>query len=103
MSLTSCVLGRDENEEDKVIFKGWARMALPLQAFSVVEVRKPNVGQNKPASVRADILLDTKRTFLLLHCCSKCWDAPVIKNVVVITPVLLAQYSMPACVKIDIL
>ena len=60
--LRSRVPSRDENEEDKVIFKGWARMALPLQAFNVVEVRKPNVGQNKPASVKADILLDTKRT-----------------------------------------
>ena len=67
--MTWCVLSRDENEEDKVIFKGWARMALPLQAFNVVEVRKPNVGQNKPASVRAEILLDTKRTPLLLHHC----------------------------------
>ena len=43
-----------------MVFKGWARMALPVQAFNVVEVRKPNVGQNKPASVTADILLDTK-------------------------------------------
>ncbi|CAK0785152.1 hypothetical protein CVIRNUC_008358 [Coccomyxa viridis] len=51
----------DQDEEDKVVFKGWARMALPVQAFNVVEVRKPNVGQNKPASVTADILLDTKR------------------------------------------
>lgn len=62
---------RDENEEDKVVFKGWARMALPLQAFNVVEVRKPNVGQNKPASVKADILLDTKREALLLPCLQK--------------------------------
>ena len=45
-----------------MVFKGWARMALPVQAFNVVEVRKPNVGQNKPASVTADILLDTKST-----------------------------------------
>ena len=43
-----------------MVFKGWARMALPVQAFNVVEVRKPNVGQNKPASVTADILLDTR-------------------------------------------
>ena len=48
-----------------MIFKGWARMALPLQAFNVVEVCKPNVGQNKPASVKADVLLDTKRTSFL--------------------------------------
>lgn len=35
-------------------------MALPLQAFTVVEVRKPNVGEAKPAAVTADVLLDTK-------------------------------------------
>lgn len=51
---------RDEtSDEDKVVFRGWARMALPLQAFSVVEVRKPNVGENKPAAVTAEIILDT--------------------------------------------
>lgn len=61
---------RDADEEDKVVFKGWARMALPLQAFNVVEVRKPNVGQNKPASVKADILLDTKRAHLFT--CTNC-------------------------------
>jgi intron-binding protein aquarius len=42
-----------------VAFRGWARMALPLQAFNVVEVRKPRVGENKPAAVTADITLDT--------------------------------------------
>ena len=55
------------------MFKGWARMAIPLQAFNVVEVRKPNVGQNKPASVTADILIDTKRECTTLHlACSFC-------------------------------
>ena len=51
-----------------MVFKGWARMALPVQAFNVVEVRKPNVGQNKPASVTADILLDTKSTAFSSSC-----------------------------------
>ncbi len=43
------------------MFRGWARMALQLQAFNVVEVRKPRVGENKPAAVTADITLDTSR------------------------------------------
>ncbi|BDA47113.1 probable NFX1-type zinc finger-containing protein 1 at C-terminar half [Coccomyxa sp. Obi] len=53
----------DEAEDgtEKVAFRGWARMALPLQAFNVVEVRKPRVGENKPAAVTADITLDTSR------------------------------------------
>lgn len=56
---------RDEAEDgsEKVVFRGWARMALQLQAFNVVEVRKPRVGENKPAAVTADITLDTSRAF----------------------------------------
>jgi intron-binding protein aquarius len=50
---------RDEVEDSKVVFRGWARMALPLKAFSVVEVRKPNVGEAKPAAVTADAVLNT--------------------------------------------
>ncbi len=65
--LPSC---RDENDDDKVVFKGWERMAIPLKAFNVVEVHKPNVGQNKPASVTADILIDTKREYNT--CCLAC-------------------------------
>ena len=41
-----------------MVFRGWARMGLPLTSFSVVEVRKPNVGENKPADVFADIIID---------------------------------------------
>lgn len=65
--LTLNGLARDEAEDgtEKVVFRGWARMALPLLAFNVVEVRKPRVGENKPAAVTADITLDTKRAFPL--------------------------------------
>ena len=59
-------LRRDEDQEDKVVFRGWARMALPLQAFTVVEVRKPNVGEAKPAAVTADVQLDTKSAHFLI-------------------------------------
>ena len=37
-----------------MVFNGWARMAAPLVDFSVIEVRKPNVGEAKPAGVTAD-------------------------------------------------
>ena len=60
---------RDEEEEDKVVFRGWARMALPLRHFAVVEVRKPNVGEAKPATVTADVLLDTKSARPPVPCC----------------------------------
>ena len=39
-------------------FSGWARMAHPLQAFSVVEVAKPKIGENHPARVRADVTVN---------------------------------------------
>jgi len=42
-------------EDDSVIFNGWARMALPIQAFTIVEVAKPNIGERQPSRVRADI------------------------------------------------
>ena len=49
---------RDE-ESDKIGFRGWARMAVPIDEFTIIEVRKPNVGENKPADVTADIVIDT--------------------------------------------
>ena len=42
-------------EDGSVIFQGWARMALPLQSFTIVEVAKPNIGEKQPSRVRADV------------------------------------------------
>ncbi|XP_071786990.1 RNA helicase aquarius-like [Asterias amurensis] len=44
-------------ENGETFFGGWARMAQPITAFSVVEVAKPNIGENHPASVRADVTI----------------------------------------------
>ena len=44
----------------QVKFAGWARMALPLSVFKITEVRKPAVGEFKPAAVTADIVIDTR-------------------------------------------
>lgn len=51
-----------QSEDGDVVFGGWARMALPIQAFAVVEVAKPHIGEKKPSRVRADvqITLNTK-------------------------------------------
>lgn len=54
LGLYCCMHAPHRDDDDKVVFNGWARMAVPLQDFSVIEVRKPNVGENKPASVTAD-------------------------------------------------
>jgi len=42
-------------EDGSVIYQGWARMALPLQSFTIVEVAKPNIGEKQPSRVRADV------------------------------------------------
>ena len=42
-------------------FHGWARMALPVHTFNVIEVKPPRVGDSKPAAVTADIIIDTAR------------------------------------------
>lgn len=44
-----------QNEEGGCVFGGWARMALPIQSFAVVEVSKPHIGEKKPSRVRADV------------------------------------------------
>ena len=40
------------------MFGGWARMAQPIVAFTVVEVAKPNIGENWPTRVRADVTIN---------------------------------------------
>lgn len=35
-------------------------MAIPVQQFSIVEVKKPNLGQNKPGAVTADVVFNTR-------------------------------------------
>ncbi|KAK3865594.1 hypothetical protein Pcinc_028805 [Petrolisthes cinctipes] len=42
-------------ESGNIVFRGWARMAQPISSFAVCEVAKPNVGEDKPSRVRADI------------------------------------------------
>lgn len=50
------------NPEGVTEFSGWARMALPISTFSVVEVGAPNVGENRPSRVRADITVELTMT-----------------------------------------
>jgi intron-binding protein aquarius len=44
-------------EDGTTGFSGWARMAQPITSFTIVEVAKPNIGENRPSRVRADITL----------------------------------------------
>lgn len=43
------------SEDGGVFYGGWARMALPVVSFAVVEVAKPNIGEKSPSRVRADV------------------------------------------------
>ena len=47
-------------ETGMVKFSGWARMAVPVApgALAVTEVRKPNVGEAKPAGVTCEVKID---------------------------------------------
>jgi intron-binding protein aquarius len=47
-------------DDDKVVWAGWSRMATPIVSFTITEVRKPNVGEVKPAAVTAELVLDTR-------------------------------------------
>ncbi|PNW82948.1 hypothetical protein CHLRE_06g300750v5 [Chlamydomonas reinhardtii] len=53
-------VGAYTGDDGRTRFAGWARMALPLTSFKVTEVRKPNVGEAKPAGVTANVVIDTR-------------------------------------------
>ncbi|KAH9288167.1 hypothetical protein KI387_032284 [Taxus chinensis] len=43
------------NNEGETRFRGWARMAVPIKEFKITEVKQPNIGEVKPASVTAEV------------------------------------------------
>ncbi|ELT95764.1 hypothetical protein CAPTEDRAFT_198998 [Capitella teleta] len=45
-------------EDGGCYFGGWARMAHPMINIHIMEVAKPNIGENHPARVRADITIN---------------------------------------------
>ncbi|XP_057199883.1 RNA helicase aquarius isoform X3 [Triplophysa rosa] len=47
-----------QSEYGGVVFGGWARMAQTISSFTIVEVAKPNIGENWPARVRADVTIN---------------------------------------------
>ncbi|BBN15051.1 intron-binding protein aquarius [Marchantia polymorpha subsp. ruderalis] len=48
-------MGAYINSEGDTKFSGWARMAVPIQEFKIVEVKQPNIGELKPAAVNAEV------------------------------------------------
>ncbi|XP_076946776.1 uncharacterized protein LOC143618445 [Bidens hawaiensis] len=45
------------NNEGQPAFRGWSRMAVPIKEFKITEVKQPNIGEVKPASVKAEVTL----------------------------------------------
>ncbi|KAJ0840040.1 putative intron-binding protein aquarius [Helianthus annuus] len=43
------------NNEGQPAFRGWSRMAVPIKEFKIIEVKQPNIGEVKPASVTAEV------------------------------------------------
>lgn len=39
----------------KTEFAGWARMAVPIEDFNIVDIGEANLGETKPSRVRADV------------------------------------------------
>lgn len=52
---------RPGRERGTVQFDGFSRMAIPIVKPAIIEVAQPKVGNNKPAFVRAEVLLDVSR------------------------------------------
>jgi len=60
-----------ETEDGNTFFNGWARMAQPIVSFTICEVAKPNIGEEKPSRVRADITVNLN----LKHEIKSEWEA----------------------------
>ncbi len=60
------VNGRRDNEGN-THFAGWSRMALPVKGFTIATVAKPNIGENRPAEVVAEVPFMNTVHFTLSH------------------------------------
>ncbi len=48
--------------DNTTVFTGWARSCLPIETFNVVTVANPNLGENRPAHVTAEVAFDVSNT-----------------------------------------
>lgn len=46
-------------DDGAINYSGWSRMALQINSFSIREVKQPRIGETCPASVTADLVIDT--------------------------------------------
>eukprot|EP00879_Flechtneria_rotunda_P011994 GHRR01012527.1.p1 GENE.GHRR01012527.1~~GHRR01012527.1.p1 ORF type:complete len:1484 (+),score=529.45 GHRR01012527.1:151-4602(+) len=50
--------GRDF--DNNIVFRGWSKMCTPLTSFRITQVSAPRVGEKHPASVLAEVVVDTR-------------------------------------------
>ncbi|KAF9094292.1 hypothetical protein BGX23_002306 [Mortierella sp. AD031] len=43
------------------VFSGWSRMAAPVSYFKMVDVAKPNLGEDKPSLITADVTFNVRK------------------------------------------
>ncbi|KAJ0258773.1 P-loop containing nucleoside triphosphate hydrolases superfamily protein [Hirschfeldia incana] len=53
------LLAHIDNEGDTA-FRGWSRMAVPINGFKISQVKQPNIGEEKPSSVTAEVTFNIK-------------------------------------------
>ncbi|KAG0363594.1 hypothetical protein BGZ54_008106 [Gamsiella multidivaricata] len=47
--------------EGTTVFSGWSRVAAPISYFKMVEVAKPNLGEDKPSLITADVTFNVRK------------------------------------------
>ncbi|CAO3600533.1 unnamed protein product [Absidia cylindrospora] len=58
--------------ERTIEWAGWARMALPIDSFSIVDVQRPKLGQDQPSRVTADVSYNVSKYSKVI--CAE-WDS----------------------------
>eukprot|EP00249_Psilotum_nudum_P035887 c5805_g2_i1 orf=2-796(+) len=54
-------MGAYINDDAGTSFRGWARMAVPIKEFKIIEVKQPNIGEVKPSAVLAEVTFSISR------------------------------------------
>ncbi|KAF9115052.1 hypothetical protein BGX27_009079 [Mortierella sp. AM989] len=47
--------------EGTTAFSGWSRVAAPISFFKMVEIAKPNLGEDRPSSITADVTFNVRK------------------------------------------
>ncbi|KAF9936379.1 hypothetical protein BGZ65_002487 [Modicella reniformis] len=47
--------------EESTVFSGWSRVAAPISYFKMVEVAKPNLGEDIPSLITADVTFNVRK------------------------------------------